>query len=419
MLHELLKGFIFSLTLVFGILSVTLAVFLVNRLGYNFSEYLVGSVFPVTITPEDLHRTYTSRSQKIRVLIVPGHDNEYSGGYYRGIREADLNLVLAKELYDQFEPDERFSVFTARDFTTGAYTPEFENFFKNQESTIRKFRDNLRSNMKLFVAHGTIQRNTPIDRNPVNNIVSLRLYGINKWANDNDIDIVFHVHFNDYPGRSANRPGKYSGFAVYAPENQYGNAMASVDVARTLYTQLARNFSPSDLPIEQGGFLQDQELIAVGSNASRNGVSLLVEYGYIYEPQFVNVETRGPIIKELAFHTYRGIDNYFKKRLYTDALETTLLPFNWSTVLRKGMAGSRAVLALQAALKGEGLYPPLSETSRTCPINGNFGPCTENAVRLFQERYFADVLAPYGLAQGTGVVGPSTLSLLNKLHGSL
>jgi len=30
--------------------------------------------------------------------------------------------------------------------------------------------------------------------------IALRLYGFNKWADENKVDAMVHIHFNDYPG---------------------------------------------------------------------------------------------------------------------------------------------------------------------------------------------------------------------------
>src|SRR3989338_8834919 len=48
-----------------------------------------------------------------------------------------------------------------------------------------------------------------------------------------------------------------------------------------------------------------------------------------------------------------------------------------------------------------------------------FGALTALAVKRFQEKYSAEVLKPWGLLRGTGVIGPATRAKLNSLlHGN-
>ena len=401
-----------------------LAVFL---LGVNFTfpdrpvEQMLGQliriVFPPTITPEDLHERY--RDGKIKILLVPGHDNKNSGAEFRGLKEADLNLEVAKNLFELLTADKHFEVIAARDFVSGNYLRELASYFVSEERAIKAFREESQAVMDALITAEIAQDKSNQNHGFAKEDVALQLYGLNKWANENDIDIVIHFHFNDYPRPRRNLPGEYTGFAVYVPESQYPNALASIDFARTIFNQLQKHLPVSNLPFEKQGVIEDQELIAVGANASREGVSLLIEYGYIYEGRFVNAEVREAVLKELAFLTYEGIKKYFENENYEGELAptTSLLPYRFGNVLRKEMRGSRDVLHLQAALKSQGLYPPPGKDLRECPLNGNFGPCVEAAVKIFQEKYQGEILEPFFLREGTGVVGPATLKKLNGLYG--
>lgn len=81
--------------------------------------------------------------------------------------------------------------------------------------------------------------------------------------------------------------------------------------------------------------------------------------------------------------------------------------YTFTRALQVGMSGSD-VVALQHALKidGEFTYPTLT---------GYFGQVTLQAVKAFQEKYRAEILAPLGIPNPTGYVGPSTIRKLNAL----
>ncbi|MBI4094460.1 MAG: peptidoglycan-binding protein [Candidatus Liptonbacteria bacterium] len=331
------------------------------------------------------------------------------------MREANLNLAIARELHALLERDPRFTVLTVRDLQTGNYTPDFARYFSEQEESIRAFRSEHKSILQALFTLGLATERPTANHGYAPEEVSLRLYGINKWADEQEIDIALHIHLNDHPRPAKAVPGDYTGFAIYVPEAQYPNAYASADVARAVFRELRALIPVSDLHFEQSGIVEDQELIAVGANASREGVALLIEYGYIYEPQFRYKEVRDAYFRELAFRTYRALAGYFKAGGVPALPATQLLPYRFTRTLEPGTYGAPDVLALQAALQAEALYPPPGKDLRQCPLTGNYGPCTEEAVRLFQARHAETILAPLGIPHPTGIAGPATQRELNAL----
>lgn len=357
---------------IFGFGVLLLLVFQTD-LGIKINNYLAALFFPERITPEELIDKY-QRNEKIKILIVPGHDDESWGTDFNGIKEADFNLEVGEHLLKYFQGDLNFNVSITRD--ENGYTRNFQKYFQEQISLISEFRKYWQTIFKRAVKKGLVEPKVLDYHGTASSEDSLKLYGINKWANDNEIDVVIHLHFNDYPTRPAGQLGVYSGFSIYIPEKQLPNSRASIQIAQSVFNQLEKYFDPSDLPIEKEGIIEDQELIAIGSNASLNAAAVLIEYGYIYEPQFINYATHPLLMKELAFQTYLGIKKFFEPDF--KGPETTLLPYSWQRTFGEGERG-RDVLALQAFLIKEGLYD--------CSLTGYFGPCTKKAVLEFQGKY--------------------------------
>lgn len=382
-------------------------------------NYIAALFFEERITPEDLFQKYNS-NKPLNILIVPGHDNISVGAEFQGLKEADLNAEVANDLFDLLQKDRKFNVFVTRN-KNGDYNDWFSAYLENQKSAISVFRDYSRKIMTYAVNKGLVKKYRPkVYHNPASDDASLKLYGVNKWANQNDADIVIHIHFNDYPTRKYNLPGKYSGFAIYVPENQLPNSRASVELAKSIKNRLEKYFPKSNFPGEAATIVEDQQLVAVGSSGSLDAAALLVEYGYIYESQFINSQLRPLVMKELALQTYLGIRNYFEpmQSAVYGVYNTTLLPYHWAQNLDKGMRGSEDVMHLQAALLKEGFYPSLGKNLSDCPINGNFGDCTFDAVCAFQEKYKDEILSPLKLNKCTGSVGPTTCADLNRLYGN-
>ena len=157
--------------------------------------------------------------------------------------------------------------------------------------------------------------------------------------------------------------------------------------------------------------MKDQDLIAVGSYNTVDPVSLLIEYGYIYEPQFKQADVRNLIFQEYAYQTFIGLENFFGASEQTkNAFGTDVLPHNWNTNLAESATPLVNVLALQFALAKEGFYPPPGNTKNDCPITAVFGPCTERALSSFQNIN--------NIKGENGFVGNETRNVLNKLFSS-
>lgn len=85
----------------------------------------------------------------------------------------------------------------------------------------------------------------------------------------------------------------------------------------------------------------------------------------------------------------------------------------FNTDLTIGSTGAD-VTALQECLQYLGYMPNVINGQPFTPTS-YYGGMTKSAVLQLQNEYAADILAPEGLIAGTGYVGPSTRSFLNKL----
>ncbi len=373
----------------------------------NFSFVYSATFFVDSSTPDSLREKYTKAQQggaKVKVLIVPGHDNAQGGTEFKGIKESAINAYLGEQLAQYLKKDPYFDVVLLRSQTD--YNPIIKKYFAENRAQIKDFIKKHASTMKELVGVGAIDTVSGVEHNEAPAETILKLYGTNKWANENGVDFMIHIHFNDYGGRKWNQYGTYSGFAIYTPEAQYSNAKTSNALAQTLFDRLKTFYPVSNISKERVGVVPDQELVAIGANNTLDPASVLIEYGYIYESGIQTKTVKNSYLKDLAFQTFLGVEDFFgvEKNKYP----LSHLPFSLTTTLQKGDTG-HAVLALQSGLALQGFYPPAGKDSRTCPLAGSLGPCTLSALKNFQ--------ADYKITGEVGKVGAKTRKILNSLYG--
>lgn len=361
---------------------------------------------PVTI-PE-LHEKYNSPAKKVRVLIMPGHEPDFGGTEFGSLRERDMNVQLARELGIFLKNNGRYDVMMARD--EQAWSPVLMDYFKNNWGQIIEFlKDNREETLRQIKAGETAKVVSKVHHNKAPTDVALRLYGINKWGSENAVDIAIHIHFNDIPRPNQSRPGAYSGFAIYIPEPQFAHSFTTKTVAEAVFKRLEKYNPVSNLPGEDEGLVEGDELIAIGANNTTNSASLLIEYGYIYEPQFQNPEVRAKVLKDLAFQTYLGLQDFFGQgNDVAFAYDTLMLPHSWRNDLTSANGNISDVLALQSALLLDGVYPGAGRTKNDCPRTGKIGPCTLSAIESFQRKN--------GISGESGTVGAQTRNVLNQKY---
>lgn len=361
------------------------------------------AAFPVTATVSELQAAYQAAGaggEKVRILVMPGHEPFYGGAEYRSLKERDIVVDIANKIAVQLRANPRYEVIVARDALT--WNADLTFYFDNAWRTIQRFVKEKKKEMQKLVRRGEVEdRDFEVAHNTAATDVALRLYGITKWGNENDIDIAIHVHLNDNFGHGLSAPGLHSGFAVYVPDEHFGNAQASTALGEALARNLNHWNATSTLPIENYGVVPDQDLIALGSYNTAEFVSVLVEYAYIYESKITYPEARNAVLDDFAYQTYRGVQEFFGAPVAGD--DTLALPYAWVEGPLTVGASSPQAYALQVALHKLGFYPPAGELLIGCPVSGYVGTCTVTALKSFQ--------ASKGLEQ-TGGIGPRTKAAL-------
>jgi hypothetical protein len=288
--------------------------------------------------------------------------------------------------------------------------------------------------------------------------VALRLYGINRWANENDIDLVVNLHVNDAPDHGPNSPSQYTGYTVYVPDAAYGNSRTSKELGRDIATRLAALSNVSTLPGESKGVVEDQELIAIGANGTLNVPSVLIEYGYITEPRFMLPEHRKTVTRDTAYQTYLALQDFFDDEV-RNPREVAELPTKWPKPVLPVVATTtpgltvpfmslpvastspatstppvppalvacapftRTILPaknpseIDATGQVERLQKILAKDKTVYPeglVTGYFGPATLRAVQAFQKKN-AIVSSGTPETTGYGAIGPRTAKALLAL----
>lgn len=373
----------------------------------NASDFLASVIHkPVQIA--DMKSRYSEYSKKVNILIVPGHEPSFGGAEYSDLKERDMNVELSDSLAEFFTKNSHYNVIVSRD--KQSWNKIFNDYFTNHWGEIVSFLNESKQDTLTSVQNGSLKLyDNGLYHNDAPKDVAYRLYGINKWGNENNIDIAIHVHFNDYPRKNTSVPGKYTGLTIYIPQSSYQNNATTVAVADTVFKRLTKYNAKSNLPKEDEGIVEDSDLIAIGAYNSSNAASMLIEYSYIYEPQFSDPVVREATLRELAYQTYLGVEDFFnpnnEKAL---AYDTLVLPYTWRNTLDVKSKDKNDVFALQTALTIDGVYPPSGKDKNDCPRTGKIGPCTAASIMEFQKKY--------GITGEGGVVGKKTLELLNSKY---
>lgn len=247
-----------------------------------------------------------SPTPQFHILIVPGHDTATGGGSYLNVYERDVAVEVAQDIAAILAHDTRIQIMIARD--TAAWNTTLATYSATQEQEILSFKTEHQNTEKALLASGQkkivsdIASHTSVDKK-----TAIQLYGINKWANEHDVDLLLHIHFNDSGRPNRAQPGSSHGFTLYIPESQLANSARSRDIARPIFASLKELLTP-----EVNAIVEDQSLIALGASGTLTKPSILIEYAYIYERPLREEVTRKAFVQSLAEKTAAGIETYLR-----------------------------------------------------------------------------------------------------------
>ena len=95
---------IYLLTTLFLTTLLFTLLFSVDKFNEKTTSLLASVFFQQSVYTEDLVAKYDSATSKrnsedkIKIMIVPGHDDKNSGAYANNTTEAEINLEIAKKL---------------------------------------------------------------------------------------------------------------------------------------------------------------------------------------------------------------------------------------------------------------------------------------------------------------------------------
>lgn len=250
-----------------------------------------------------------SLNKKIRILLVPGHEPNDGGAIYGKIKERDLNLQLSTEIKNILSANPNFEIIMARD--QNGWNNDLKNYVTTGSTAIMSWVLNMKNKMLAKINSGQFKIINPaMKHNDATSEAVLYLYGTNKWIEENNIDLVLHIHFNNNP-KYKGKPN-YSGYCMYVPDSQYGNASTSRIFANYLNGEISKIENKSNMSQEKDTIISDQELIAIGNYDVLKIPSVLVEYAYIYEPMIISSDTRNIFIDKAASSTATAIESYIQ-----------------------------------------------------------------------------------------------------------
>ena len=260
------------------------------------------SISTATITPPKTSRPFT-------ILVVPGHDTNTGGAQYRDVYERDIVVTVAQKIAALLATSSNYKIIVARD--TQTWNPILQNYFDENKQNIIDFKDEHQVAAAAALSSGQ-EKYVPDEASHsiVNATSSLELYGINKWADENPVDLILHLHFNNSERPNMNEPGSYHGFTMFIPDKQRVNATTSRAIGQDIYAELKKFFTPEIVGNNGTSLIEDQSLIALGGSETLTKPAILIEYGYVYDKNLQDPTDRDKTLSQMAVQTVAGIQDY-------------------------------------------------------------------------------------------------------------
>lgn len=255
----------------------------------------------------------TEAPKKVKILLVPGHEPNAGGAdEFKAIKERNLNLQLSEILKNDLSNNSDIEVITARD--TNGWNSDLKNYIETNKTEIMDWVASMKKIMLGKVNSGEMKLTNPgMKHNVATSNAVLYLYGTNKWIEENNIDLVLHIHFNSNP--KINGKPNFSGYCLYIPDKQYDNSSSSRVFANYLNEEISKIQTPSTMLQEKDLIIEDQALIATGNYNTLKIPSVLVEYAYMYEKMMTSTSTRNAFIEKAASSTATAILKYIEEEV--------------------------------------------------------------------------------------------------------
>ncbi len=290
-----MKKIIIYSIIICGIVALA---FLFIRASFTKKETGLPALSPVPI----------SATHPFTILLVPGHDTTTGGAHFNDIYERDLVVEVANNISTLLGQDQKYKIIVARD--TQTWNPIFADYFTNYKQAILDFKNEHQATYKLLVKSGEEKVVPDMGEHTLaSKTTAIELYGINKWADENNVDLVIHLHFNNSNRKNITLPGPHSGFDMFIPEKQSVNAATSRIIAEDVYNELKKKFSP-EAPGYYNSLFEDQSLIALGASGTLTKPAVLIEYDYIYDKILQTDMGQKQALEQMAEQTVAGIQNY-------------------------------------------------------------------------------------------------------------